>query len=154
MTAAASPAGGRRKTAGFRLRAPVVPETDLHASVVRALDLLLLPPAVYTTLPIGHVELTGQQAAKFARLGVKRNWPDLICLHGGVSHGVELKRQGGRLSHTRTVRTRRGTLKVVDGQEEGFQRLREAGMVIHVCDSVQAVLDALRGAGVPVRGWS
>jgi hypothetical protein len=154
MTPPLPNAGGAGRGRRFKLTAFVTPETDLHAAVAHALDVMLLPPAIYTTLPIGHVQLTGQQAAKFARLGVKRNWPDVICLYAGQFHGIELKRVGGRLSRTRTVRTRKGALRVVDGQEEGFERLRQAGMVIHVCESVDSVLDALRGAGVPIRGWS
>jgi hypothetical protein len=35
----------------------VVAEDDLHAAVARALDLLLLPPAEWTTFPAGSVPL-------------------------------------------------------------------------------------------------
>jgi hypothetical protein len=128
-----------------------VDETSLHAAVARSLNLMLMPGTAWTTLPMGHVELTGQQAAKFARLGAKRNWPDVIVLHAGHIHGVELKREGGRLSRTRIVRTRAGKRKLVEGQVEGFEQLRCAGMTIHVCETADAVLDALAAAGVPVR---
>lgn len=138
-------------TRPFRLVAPVIPESDLHAGVAQALDLLLLPPAVWTTFPAGHVELTGQAAAKLARLGLKRNWPDILVLHGAL-HGIELKRPGGSLSRTRTVRTRRGGLRVVEGQLDAFPRIEAAGMRIATCDSLPAVLAALRAWGVPLRG--
>jgi hypothetical protein len=137
-------------TRPFQLVAPIAPEDDLHAAVAQALDLLLLPPAQWTTFPAGHVELTGQAAAKLARLGLKRNWPDVLVLHG-VLHGIELKRPGGTLSRTRTVRTRRGRLRIVEGQRDVFPRLEAAGMKLTTCDSVTAVLDALAGWGVPLR---
>jgi hypothetical protein len=134
----------------FRLVAPVPPEDDLHAAVAQALDVLLLPPAQWTTFPAGHIELTGQAAAKLARLGLKRSWPDILVLHG-VLHGVELKRHGGTLSRTRTVRTRRGRLRLVEGQRDVFPRLEAAGMKLAVCDSVDAVLAQLAAWGVPMR---
>lgn len=135
----------------FRLTAPVAPEVDLHAAVAEALDLLLLPPTVWCSYPAGHIALTGQQAARLARIGLKRNWPDVLVLHAGVLHGIELKRPGEALSRTRQVRTRRGGLRVVEGQTEGFARLVEAGMQIGVCTSVEQVLTVLRLRGVPVR---
>jgi hypothetical protein len=135
----------------FRLVAPVPPEDDLHTAVAQALDVLLLPPAMWTTFPAGHVQLTGQAAAKLARLGLKRNWPDVLVLHG-LLHGIELKRPGGVLSRTRMVRTRRGGLRIVEGQRDAFPRLQAAGMRLAVCDSVDEVLATLRGWNVPLRG--
>src|SRR5579872_3444044 len=135
----------------FRLTAPVPPEDDLHVAVAQALDVLLLPPAAWTTFPAGHVELTGQAAAKLARLGLKRNWPDVLVLHG-VLHGIELKRHDAALSRSRMVRTRRGRPRYVEGQRDAFPRLEAAGMRLAVCDSVDAVLDTLGRWGVPLRG--
>lgn len=134
----------------FRLMASIVPETDLHESVANALDLLLLPPATWTTFPAGCVELTGQAAAKLARLGLKRGWPDVLVLHGAL-HGIELKRVDGTLSRTRTVRTRRGSLRIVEGQRDTFPRLEAAGMKIAVCRSVDAVLVQLAAWNIPLR---
>jgi hypothetical protein len=151
MTAAAPSARASRRAVPLKLTCPVVDETSLHATVARALKLMLLPPAMWTTLPIGHVLLTGQQAAKFARLGVSAGWPDVLVLHAGRIHGVELKRERGRLSRTRLVRTRKGGPRMIDGQVEIFPRLAAAGMTIHVCETADAVLDALAAAGVPVR---
>ncbi len=54
----------------FRLVAPVAPETDLQEAVAQALDLLLLPPAEWCAYPAGYIKLTGQQAAKLARMSV------------------------------------------------------------------------------------
>jgi hypothetical protein len=137
-------------TRPFRLVAPVAPEDDLHAAVAQALDVLLMPPAEWTTFPAGHVELTGQAAAKLARLGLKRNWPDVLVLHG-LLHGIELKRTGGSLSRTRTVRTRRGRLRVVEGQRDVFPRLEAAGMRLAVCDSVDTVIRQLEAWNIPLR---
>ncbi|HTW71159.1 MAG TPA: hypothetical protein VME47_14810 [Acetobacteraceae bacterium] len=134
-----------------RVAVPVAPEDDLHASVADALDLLLLPPAQWTTFPAGHIQLTGPAAAKLARLGLKRNWPDILILHGCL-HGIELKRPGGKLSKTRAVRTRRGRLRIVEGQREVFPKLEAAGMRIAICTSVDAVISQLREWNIPLRG--
>jgi hypothetical protein len=135
----------------FRLTALIPPEDDLHEAVAQALDLLLMPPAEWTTFGAGHVPLPAQFAVKLARLGVKRSWPDILVLHRTL-HGIELKRLGGRLSVARNVRTRRGTLRHVEGQREVFPRLEAAGMRIAICDNVADVLSALAGWGVPLRG--
>ena len=136
----------------FRLRAPVVPEDDIQTTVAKALDVLLLPPAVWWAMPIGHVQLTGAQAAKLARIGLKRNLPDLFVLHSGILHGIELKRIGGRLSRTRTVRTRNGGLRVLDGQVEAWPVWQAAGMRLHVARDLDEVLAYLADADVPLRG--
>lgn len=135
----------------FRLTAPVVPEDDLHAAVAEALDRLLMPPAEWTTFPAGHVPLPAQFAVKLARLGLKRNWPDILVLCGPL-HGIELKRPGEDLSRARWVRTRRGAPRYVEGQRELFPRLEGAGMRLAVCTSVIGVLDQLAAWGVPLRG--
>jgi hypothetical protein len=141
------------KPRAFKLKPPVVPEDDFHESVAKALDLLLLPPAEWTTFPAGSVPLPPQFAAKLARLGLKRGWPDVLILHGRM-FGIELKRVGGVLSKTRTVRTRSGALRQLDGQVDVFPRLALAGMEIAVCHSVDEVLSALMRWGVPLRGWT
>jgi hypothetical protein len=136
--------------AKFRLTPPVVPEQSLHESVADALDKLLLPPAMWTCFPAGSVPLPPQFAAKLARMGLKRGWPDVLVLHRRLI-GIELKRCGGRLSRTRVVRTRRGGLREIVGQEEMFPRLEAAGMTIGVCSSLPAVLAFLAACGVPLR---
>ena len=134
----------------LRLTHPVTPEDDLHASVAEALDRLLVPPAEWTTFPAGSVPLPQQFGAKLSRLGLKRGWPDILVLHRTL-HGIELKRAGAGLSKTRLVRTRRGGLRELAGQQDVFPRLEGAGMRIAVCRSVPEVLAALRGWGVPLR---
>jgi len=139
-----------RKASPYRLIAPVLAEDELHESVARALDLLLLPPAMWTTFPAGSVPLSPQFAAKLSRLGLKRGWPDVLVLHGQL-FGIELKRVGGILSRTRVVRTRSGAVRVLDGQVDVFPRLVAAGMSIAVCRSVDEVLAALATWQVPLR---
>jgi hypothetical protein len=135
------------------LTSPVPYEDDLHQAVANALNTLLLPPAEWTTFPAGHVQLPGAAAAKLARLGLKRAWPDIFVLHGSL-HGIELKRKGAKLSKTRQVRTRGGRLRTVEGQQEVFPRLIAAGMKIAVCDNVDDVLSQLAAWGVPLRRHS
>lgn len=138
-------------SARFRLAPPSASESDLHTSVAKALDALLTPPAIWACYPAGHIQLPPAAAAKLSRAGLKRGWPDLLVLHDGHIFGIELKRPGGRLSKTRTVRTKRGGLRVLDGQEDTFPRLREAGMRLAVCESVEAVLTTLKQWGIPTR---
>lgn len=134
----------------LRLTAPALLETDIHEAVAQALDTLLLPPAEWTTFNAGHVKLTGQQASKLKRLGLKRSWPDILVLHGQI-YGIELKRDGGELSRTKQVRTKRGRLRIIEGQRDVFPRLETAGMTIAVCESVLDVLSQLAKWGVPLR---
>jgi hypothetical protein len=144
---------GARQVSGrpFRLKAPVTPEDQLQETVARALDVLLLPPAMHTHFPAGSVPLPPQFAAKLLRFGLKRGWPDFLIVHRGI-YGIELKRADGVLSRTRTVRTKRGALRVIEGQRETFPRLLEAGFAgLAVCRSVDEVIDQLRHWNVPVR---
>ena len=137
--------------ARLALRAPDAAEDDLHAQVARALDVLLLPPTEWSTFPSGGYELSAAARARLFRLGLKTGWPDVLVLHGGRAHGIELKAREGRLSETRIVRTRSGGARIVVGQREMHERLRSAGMPIVVCRSVRSVLDQLHAWGIPTR---
>jgi hypothetical protein len=53
---------------------------------------------------------------------LKRGWPDLLVGYYSM-YGIEVKRHGGQLSKTRTVRSRRGGLRILDGQEDVFPKL-------------------------------
>jgi hypothetical protein len=132
----------------FRLTAPAVPEQDLHEQVARILDLELAPPVAWTTFPAGSVPLPPAYAAKLTRMGLKPGWPDILVLHGRL-FGIELKRHGGGLSQTRTVRTRLGRLRLVEGQADVFPRLAAAGMTIGIARSVEEVLCLLDSWNVP-----
>ena len=134
----------------FRLTAPIVPEEDIQIAVAQALDLLLMPPALWFALPIGHIKLPPQDAAKLSRIGLRTGLPDILVLHERC-YGIELKRQGGVLSRTRMVRTRSGGLRMVEGQTDMFPKLVKAGCCIAVCRSVDEVLAALADWQVPLR---
>jgi hypothetical protein len=135
----------------FRLTAPEPLEVDIHQACAEALDKLLLPPAVWACYPAGAVELSAQQMARYSRLGLKRGWPDLIIIFDGRIFGLELKRKGGRLSKTRVSRTRRGSPRILDGQEDVFKRLAAAGMTIAVAHSVDEMLGQLAAWYIPLR---
>ena len=139
-------------TAAFRLTAPEPPERDLQASLVDVLAKLLLPPAFFFSAAIGATRLTEQQAAALTRAGVKRGIPDLLLLHAGKLHGLELKTRKGRLSKTRVVHTRRGSPRILEGQEDVFPQLRAAGMEIAIVRTVDEALAAVRGWQIPLRG--
>jgi len=141
----------------LRLVAPVAAEVDIQAALCDALKTLLLPGPEWTSLPIGQVKLTGQQAARLARIGTAVGWPDVILLHDGKIMGLELKREGGQLSRTRLVRvrTRSGDIrhKIVEGQTDVFPRLVANGMRIACVSSVPEALRQLEMWGVPLRRW-
>lgn len=59
-----------------------------------------------------------------------RSVPDRIFVKDGTAVFIEFKRPGGKLT---------------GGQVREIQKLREAGMHVFVCWSVQEALDALRG---------
>ena len=139
---------GRR----FRLTPPVVPEQELHEAAARAFDRLIAPPAQWAFYPAGAIQLSPAQVAKLARMGLKRGWSDFLVLHDWL-YGIELKRQGGQLSQTRIVRTRRDSPRILVGQEDVFPLLIAAGMRdIAVCYSVAEALAALDRWHIPLRG--
>jgi hypothetical protein len=136
----------------FKLSAPVVREQELHETVAELFSKLIARPAEWAFYPAGAIPLTGDQAAKLARMGLKRGWPDFLILHEAL-YGLELKRLGGKMSRTHIVRTRRGSPRILDGQEDVFPRLIAAGMRdIAICHSADEALAALQRWGVPLRG--
>jgi hypothetical protein len=140
----------------FRLTAPVVPEdeVDLQVAGEMAFSRLIRAPAEWTAFPAGHLKLTGQQAARLTRIGLKRSWPDHLVLYAGKLIGIEWKRPGERLSHSRWVRTKSGKPRWVEGQREVFPRLAQQGMRgPYVCQTVEEALAALEAEGVPMVRW-
>lgn len=136
----------------FRLRAPVVPEQDLHEAVAKAMTFLVLPPAEWTCFPAGSVPLPARYTAKLYRMGLKRAWPDIQLIYNGRFHGIELKRDGASLSRTRIVRTPSGGVRELIGQVEMHPRLERAGALVAVCRSVDEVVDQLAAWEIPMRG--
>ena len=136
----------------FRLTPPEPSERQLHEAVAQALRLLILPPVMWTCFPAGHVPLPPASAAALQRAGLQRGWPDLLFIHAGQAFGIELKPAAGKLPRTRTVRTRRGSLRVVERQTDVFPRLEAAGMTLAVCRSVDAVTGPVPRLGLAVAG--
>ena len=91
----------------------------------------------------GALALRPDQTARLARLGLKRGWPDLLIAYDKI-FGIEIKRIGGQLSKTRTVRTKRG-LRILDGKDM-FPRLlaTRAFATIATVHSVDEMLAQLR----------
>jgi hypothetical protein len=137
----------------LRLSELVPYEQDIHEATARTLDLFLAPPAEWCHYPAGSIKLTPAQVAKLARMGLKRGYPDFLIFWQRV-WGIELKRPGAGLSKTRIVRTRRGSPRVLRGQEEVFPLLMASGAFggIAVCRSVEEVLAQIEAWGIPLRG--
>jgi hypothetical protein len=137
----------------FRLSELVPYEQDIHETTARMLDLFLAPPVEWCHYPAGSIQLTPAQVAKLARMGLKRGYPDFLIFWQRV-WGIELKRPGGRLSKTRLVRTRRGSPRVLVGQDEMFVRLLASGAFggIEVCEGPEEVLAQVEAWGIPLRG--
>jgi hypothetical protein len=136
----------------FRLTPPEVPEQELHETVAAMFETLIAPPAQWAFYPAGAIKLTKAQVAKLARMGLKPGWPDFIVLYDWL-YGIELKKQGGKLSQTHIGRTKRGSPRIRLGQTEVFPALLAAGMRdIAVCYSAEEALSALERWGIPLRG--
>jgi hypothetical protein len=138
-------------TRPFRLTVAEPLEIDLHEACASALNALLLPPAFWFSMPVGHVKLSRAQTAHLSRIGQKRGLPDIFLIHAGLVFTCELKRKGGRLSKTRVARTRRGSPRVLEGQEDVFPKLRAAGAAVAVAHSVDEMLAQIRRWGLPLR---
>lgn len=138
-------------TTAFKLKAPAPYERELHEAVAQLLARIVSPPAEWAFYPAGAIQLRGDQIAKLARMGLRRGWPDFVILHHKI-FGLELKREGGRLSRSRIGYTKHGTPRIYEGQVDVFPRLEAAGMRIEVCRSTDEVIAALKKWGIPLRG--
>jgi hypothetical protein len=136
----------------FKLTAPEPYELDIHKACGQALDKLLLPPALWCCYPAGAAQLSPQQFARFAEVGLKRGFPDLFIFYHGT-WGLEVKRRGGQLSKTRIGRTRRGAPRILVGQEEMFPLLIASGgfAAIGIIHSVDEMLEQVGVWGIPLR---
>jgi hypothetical protein len=116
-------------------------------------DMLRRPPAPWPRISGSSRGLSPAQHAKFVRMGLKRGMPDIFMFHRGL-WGIEIKRRGGRLSKTRLVRTRRGSPRLLVGQEETFPALISSGGFrdIVIVTSVDEMLAQLTAWGVSLRG--
>jgi hypothetical protein len=136
----------------FRLTPPPVYEQDIHEATAHALDMLLAPPACWACYPAGHIQLAPHETARLARAGLKRGFPDILIWYFGC-FGLEIKKHGGKLSKTRTIRTRKGSPRILEGQAEVFPKLLASGgfAAIEVCHTVEEALAIIRRWGIPLR---
>lgn len=104
--------------------------------VADLLDLVLLPPAVWTTFPAGWGKLGRATAGRLRGSGLRAGFPDILCFYNGFTVGIELKTATGRLSPVQVTM---------------FATLEKAGVRVYVCRSADEVLEALRSVGFPLR---
>ncbi len=109
-------------------------ENDLQVQVAQALHYALPPDAWFTS--IDHATKSEAEWQKKARRGVKAGVPDLVVLCRGKCVWIELKVGSNRPSDMQ---------KLVAGQ------ILCAGHEWFVCWSLDEVVDALVGAGIPLR---
>jgi hypothetical protein len=88
-------AAGKR----VRLRKPPFPkEISLHIDTARLLRQHCLPEWLWSHFASGELRDI-RTAAKLKAMGVKRGWPDFVCIApDGRVHCLELKREGEGLS--------------------------------------------------------
>lgn len=113
------------------------PEQALQMAVARFLTFAAPEGSgvEWTAFPAGG---GGRRRGAFLKgMGLKAGWPDLLVVHAGQLHGIELK-----APRTGRVSSRQG---------DTIQRLYRAGVTTHVCRSVEEVERALRLSGVPLR---
>jgi hypothetical protein len=110
------------------------PETQLHKSVAAYLNLVLSPATWWTS--IDHSFRGKVRGGMWKSQGVKKGIPDIILLHNGWFHGIELKAEGGRVSPE---------------QAECHKAIRTAHGKVAVCRSIDDVAESLAEWGIPSR---
>jgi hypothetical protein len=114
-------------------------EAELHRSVAELLDWMLLRPAMWTTFPAGWTKMRKGAAGRLHGAGLKAGMPDAFVFHNGRTIGIELKTPSGKVSPV---------------QFDMFEKLRLAGVPVHVCRSVDEVHEALAAHKIPMRKFS
>ena len=74
-------------------------EEAIHRAVGAHLAMRARPGVVYAHVPNGEARARGL-GGKLKALGTRAGMPDLIACHAGRFYGLELKREGGRLTDT------------------------------------------------------
>ncbi len=109
-------------------------EAQLHRAVAEYLDLVLLPPAWWSTFPSG-----GGGKARGGQLkgrGLKPGVPDILLVQRGECFWIELKATNGRLSKA---------------QQDTSGALAAAGCHWTFCRSIEQVAEALKYWGISTR---
>jgi VRR-NUC domain len=128
--------GGAHGGPAFRLTEALKREHELQADLGDALAVLLVGNAVFNSWDLANSRSAIEGALKKRRHCLP-GWPDCSVWWDGRVVLLELKRRDGTLSET---------------QRALHVRLAAAGHDVSVCRSVPEALQALREAGVPLRG--
>lgn len=110
-------------------------EQRFHIEVVQYLN-IALTRATFFLHVANQRRCTPQEGALLKKLGLKAGVPDLILIHAGRAHGIELKSETGR---------------VTPDQRATHEALRDAGVTVAVARTLQEVGDLLQAWGVPSR---
>lgn len=113
-------------------------ELDLHQSVADFLDWILLPPAVWTTFPAGWTGMRTGAAGRLKACGLKAGMPDALIFYDSRTIGIELKAK----------------TKPSIAQIEMFNKLRMAGVPVHVVTNVEQVPEILITHCIPMRKFT
>lgn len=113
-----------------------VTEAQLHKAAADLLDLVLLPPAIWTTFPAGWGKLGKATAGRLHGSGLKAGFPDILIFFNGHCVGVELKTANGVVSKD---------------QHKMFMRLYEAGVRVYICRTTDDVIGVLEQESLPHR---
>lgn len=111
-------------------------ELQLHATVAKYLDWVLMSPALYTTFPAGWGVLAKSTAGRLKGAGLKQGMPDILLFLNGLCFGIELKSYKGVLTPV---------------QRDMHKKLRDAGVPVAVCTSLNEVIAILKVWGFPLR---
>jgi hypothetical protein len=100
------------------------PEQAIQRAIFQHLRQRSAPGVFAFHVPNGGAR-TAIEAAIFKGLGVVPGTPDVIAIKGGVTHALELKAPGGRLS---------------DAQRDCHERLRAAGAIVGTATGLDEAL--------------
>lgn len=100
------------------------------------LDWVVIPPAMWTTIPAGWTAMNKGAAGRLKACGLKAGMPDLMVFHDGSAIGIELKAGGHQLTEVQKVM---------------HMKLLEAGIRVCTARSVDDVEQILRVYKIPMR---
>lgn len=110
-----------------------VAEADIQRAVVDLLQRSARPGVAWNHIPSGE-KREHQTGAILAGMGHKPGWPDIVLVRDGHFYGLELKREGGRLSPAQIAAHEElaaagATVVTVYGLDEAIRVLKGWGMV-------------------------
>jgi hypothetical protein len=124
------------------------PEQELHIEVAEALDIILMPSVLWSTVPSGG---GGAKRGAFLKaMGLKRGVPDILIFWSDSACPV-LPGRDGRPSFVLGIELKAGKNKPSDAQKEWHARAKLLGHMIAVCYSLKEVVEALDRFKVPHR---